>query len=181
MSEQVLDDTTLTINNDEANNIVHENRSNSTNASNVASISKSDIPATISSTKKTVPARKINIRSKNGSYERISGSIFSSLLQQIGPHIEKLDTNYRAAIPIEKRLACALYALGSSIDKFFHRLIKFPNTDAEIQDTIDGVFIKWGYPLCIGALDSTHIAIKPPLGFEVDYFNYKKYHSIIML
>ncbi|CAF4210665.1 unnamed protein product [Rotaria sp. Silwood2] len=324
-SEQVDDSTTLTINNDEPNNLVHGNATNSTNASNIVSISKSDVPATISSTtKKTVSARKktksetkidlikelvgkiesvsdiaansevkalellekqtrlqeesinnereflnviktimnkcqrviqnyrrnlncknqlilsilllfhstpsITNRSiwcfkKSGRWWseivplmsnqqfkenfRIERSTFSSLLQQIRPYMEKLDTNYRAAIPIEKRLACALYALGSSsefrtighlfgigkstareifhefcsilVDKFFHRFIKFPTTDAEIKETIDGFLIKCGYPLCLGAVDGTHIAIKPPLGFECDYFNYKKYHSIIML
>ncbi|CAF2610044.1 unnamed protein product [Rotaria sp. Silwood2] len=282
-SEQVDDSTTLTINNDEPNNLVHGNATNSTNASNIVSISKSDVPATISSTtKKTVSARKktksetkrIRLKSdifktriecqrviqnyrrnlncknqlilsilllfhstpsitnrsiwcfkKSGRWWseivplmsnqqfkenfRIERSTFSSLLQQIRPYMEKLDTNYRAAIPIEKRLACALYALGSSsefrtighlfgigkstareifhefcsilVDKFFHRFIKFPTTDAEIKETIDGFLIKCGYPLCLGAVDGTHIAIKPPLGFECDYFNYKKYHSIIML
>ncbi|CAF1487329.1 unnamed protein product [Rotaria sordida] len=283
ISEQVDDSATLTINNDEPNNLVHGNATNSTNASNIVSISKPDVPATISSTtKKTVNARKktksetkrIRLKSdiiktriecqrviqnyrrnlnrknqlilstlllfhstpfitnrsiwcfkKSGRWWseivplmsnqqfkenfRIERSTFSSLLQQIRPHIEKLDTNYRAAIPIEKRLACALYALGSSsefrtidhlfgigkstareifhefcsvlVNKFFHRFIKFPTTDAEIKETIDGFLIKCGYPLCLGAVDGTHIAIKPPLGFECDYFNYKKYHSIIML
>lgn len=31
-------------------------------------------------------------------------------------HLEKADTNYRKAIPIEKRVAIALYALGSSAE-----------------------------------------------------------------
>ncbi|CAF1537989.1 unnamed protein product [Rotaria magnacalcarata] len=134
---------------------------------------------------------------------------FASLLQQLQPHIQKSDTNYRSAIPIEKRLACALYTLGSSselrtmghlfgigkstageilhdicaalIDLFFHRLIKFPNTDLEIQETINGFSNKCGYPLCVGALDGSHIAIKPPFGQEIDYFNYKKHHSAILL
>ncbi|CAF1404560.1 unnamed protein product [Rotaria sordida] len=59
ISEQVDDSATLTINNDEPNNLVHGNATNSTNASNIVSISKPDVPATISSTtKKTVNARK---------------------------------------------------------------------------------------------------------------------------
>ncbi|CAF1625367.1 unnamed protein product [Rotaria magnacalcarata] len=140
---------------------------------------------------------------------RIERQTFSSLLQQLQPHIQKSDTNYRAAIPIDKRLACALYALGSSsesrtvghlfgigkstaseilhdicsvlIGLFFHRLVKFPNTDLEIQETINGFSTKYGHSLCVGALDGSHIAIKPPLGQEIDYFNYKKHHSVILL
>jgi hypothetical protein len=140
---------------------------------------------------------------------RIERSTFSSLLQQLRPYLEKSDTNYRSAVPVDKRIACALYALGSSselrtignlfgigkstageilhdfcsvlVDMFFYQFIKFPNTVAEIQETIDGFFNKCGYPLCLGALDGTHIAVKAPTGFECDYFNYKKHHSIIML
>ena len=44
------------------------------------------------------------------------------------------------------------------------------------------VFLKkCSYPQCIGDLDATHIPIKPPLGRETDYFNYKKHHSVMML
>ncbi|CAF1118756.1 unnamed protein product [Rotaria sordida] len=104
---------------------------------------------------------------------------------------------------------CALYALGSSsefrtishlfgigksttgenlhefcsvlVEMLFHRFIKFPKSPDEIKYTINGFYTKFGYPMCIGALDGTHFAIKPPLGYEVDYYNYKIYHSIIML
>ena len=106
-------------------------------------------------------------------------------------------------------MVCALYSLGSSsefrtirhlfgigkgtaeellhkfcsvlVETFFHRIIKFPTTDAEIGEIISGYLIKCGYPLCLDALDGTHIAVKRPLCYDVDYFNYKKYHSINML
>jgi hypothetical protein len=140
---------------------------------------------------------------------RIERSTFSSLLTQIGSHIEKLNTNYRTTIPVDKRIGCALYTLGSSselrtishlfgigksttgeilrefcsvlVDMFFHRFIKFPKSSQEIQETMNGFYDKCSYPMCVGALDGTHIAIKPPLGYEIDYYNYKKHHSITML
>ena len=94
----------------------------------------------------------------------------------------------------ELRSAANLFGIGRStagqilhefcsalVDTFFHRFIKFPSTSNEINDTINDFYTRCGYPTCIGSLDGTHIAIKPPLGFETDYFNYKKYHSVIML
>ncbi|CAF4212833.1 unnamed protein product, partial [Rotaria magnacalcarata] len=35
--------------------------------------------------------------------------------------------------------------------------------------------------MCIGCIDGTHISIEPPTGAETDYFNYKKFHSVIVL
>ena len=35
--------------------------------------------------------------------------------------------------------------------------------------------------MCLGAIDGTHIAIEPPMKAATDYYNYKKFHSIIML
>ena len=140
---------------------------------------------------------------------RVQRSTFGKLVRLVGPHVSKKDINYRAAIPVEKRIACALYALGSSselrtisnlfgiavnttglilhqfcstiIDLFLHKLIKFPSTDAEICHTMNGFLTKFGYPLCLGSLDGTHIQIKPPPGAEPDCYNYKKFHSVIML
>jgi hypothetical protein len=140
---------------------------------------------------------------------RRKGSTFSALVHQVGPYLHKNDTNYRAAVLVDKRVACTLYVLGSSnelrtisdlfgigistigliihefcsvlIDLFLYRLIKFPSTDAEIQETIDGYLNKFGCPLCLGSLDGTHIPIKPSVGTEPNYYNYKKFHSVIML
>ena len=140
---------------------------------------------------------------------RIERSTFRSLLKTIGSHLQKLDTNYRKSIPVDRRIACALYSLGSSselrtipnlfgvgkstareilhnfcsivVEFFFKSLIKCPNTPREIQATIDVFKEKSQYPVCLGALDGTHIPIRPPLGQETDYFNYKKYHSVVML
>lgn len=136
---------------------------------------------------------------------RVNRSTFSILLNQVAPLLNKNDTNFRKSIPVEKRVCCALYCLGSTaelrtvahlfglgkstvgeiclitVDLFFHRLVTFPTIDDEIKKTIDGFLTNYQYPLCLGALDGTHISITPPMGFETDYFNYKKFHSIIML
>jgi hypothetical protein len=140
---------------------------------------------------------------------RLQRSTFKDLVQQVGPLLQRSDTHLRSAIPVDKRIACALYSLGSTselrtianlfgigrstaaglihefcsivVQMFFHRLIRFPSTDPEIAETIQDFLQIHQYPMCIGCLDGTHIPIKAPLGMETDYYNYKKYHSIIML
>jgi hypothetical protein len=107
---------------------------------------------------------------------------------------KKLSILYFLGSTCELRTIANLFGIGIStagqivhefcsvlVNTFFHRFIKFPATDKEINDTMNDYYIGSGYPMCIGSLDGTHIAIKPPLGFKTDYFNYKKYHSVIML
>ncbi|CAF3219914.1 unnamed protein product [Rotaria sp. Silwood2] len=140
---------------------------------------------------------------------RLERSTFLFLVNHIVPLLKKDDTKFRLTISVEKRICCALYCLGSSselrtignlfgigkstvgkilhefcgiiIEVFFYRIIKFPATDEEIKNTVNGFLDKYNYLMCLGALDGTHISIKPPLGLESDYYNYKKFHSIVML
>ncbi|CAF4195965.1 unnamed protein product [Rotaria sp. Silwood2] len=46
---------------------------------------------------------------------------------------------------------------------------------------MNGFLTQCGYPLCLGSRDGTHVQIKPPVGTETDYYNCKKFHSVIML
>ena len=39
---------------------------------------------------------------------------------------------------------------------------------------------KWGFPICAGAIDGTHIPISTPQQNHASYNNRKSYHSIVM-
>ncbi|CAF3606242.1 unnamed protein product [Rotaria sp. Silwood1] len=111
--------------------------------------------------------------------------------------ITENDTNFLVTIPVEKRICCALYSLGLSselraignlfgngkstvgeilhefcatlIDLFFFRLIKFPNKNQEIEDTINGFFNKLGYPMYIGVLDGTHVVMLAVINSDLQF------------
>ena len=45
---------------------------------------------------------------------------------------------------------------------------------------MDGYERKWGFPMCAGAIDGTHIPILAPTENHAEYVNRKGYHSILM-
>ena len=47
------------------------------------------------------------------SHFRMSGSTFNILIDLLRPRMEKRDTNFRKAIPIERRIAIALWKLAN--------------------------------------------------------------------
>ncbi|XP_012161742.1 protein ALP1-like [Ceratitis capitata] len=137
--------------------------------------------------------------------ERRSFFELCDILKGIG----KEDTNYRKAITLEKRIAIALYALGSSAEyrtvaslfgvsnSSVCRIVRefcaavwnalkpnylnyFPLTETVAQ-TIVNDFNNMGFPQCIGALDGCHIEVKPKKEDAVDYYNYKGWYSVVLL
>lgn len=102
--------------------------------------------------------------------------VLCSLLPSFG----KQDTNYRKAIPLEKRVAIAVYALGSSaeyrtvanlfgvgrstVGKILNQfcvslwsnlktnyITNFPLTLEKVEDCVNG-FHAMGFPQCLGAI-----------------------------
>lgn len=66
------------------------------------------------------------------------------------------------------------------ITKFLAEKIAFPNTELEVNE-ITSEFRRIGrIPNIIGAIDGSHIPIKAPHLFPVDYFNRKGFYSIVL-
>ena len=55
----------------------------------------------------------------------------------------------------------------------------FPRGE-NLLNVIQGYSEKWGFTMCGGAIDGTHIPILAPNESHADYVNRKGYHSIIM-
>ncbi|XP_075162747.1 uncharacterized protein LOC142235377 [Haematobia irritans] len=124
------------------------------------------------------------------------------------PWMFKQDTCFRLAIPLENRIAIALYALGSSgeyrtIGRLFgvsassvcnilHEFCKIvikvlgeeylPSqfiTEEKVDECVRG-FENIGFPQCLGAVAGYGIEVSPPSGDAVNYFNYKGWYSIVL-
>ena len=59
--------------------------------------------------------------------------------------------------------------------------VKAPRTISEWRKVSIDFENKWNFPNCLGAIDGKHVTIQcPPCGGSM-YYNYKKFHSIVLL
>ncbi|XP_063284820.1 uncharacterized protein LOC134612308 [Pelobates fuscus] len=137
----------------------------------------------------------------------MSEETFLYLCAKLGPAMEKQTTNFRACVPVRKRVAIALWKLATnseyrSIGHLFGvskssvcrcvqdfckavctllapEIIHFPDWQ-KLKDMADYFENRWGLPQCVGAIDGSHIPIIAPQEYHTDYFNRKGWHSIIL-
>ncbi|XP_069612579.1 uncharacterized protein [Ranitomeya imitator] len=141
-------------------------------------------------------------------YTRMSQDSFRDLLSRVEGSIRRQDTRLRRAIPPEERLLVTLrfLATGESLSSlhFQYRLgistlsgivvdtcralwnvlreefIPVPTVDMwrEISKTFLNVC---DFPNCLGAVDGKHIRIVKPARTGSEFFNYKKYFSVVLM
>lgn len=142
-------------------------------------------------------------------FQRISTVLFKELLRRIGPRIEKEDTFYRDSLPAGLKLGLTLryLATGNSyktleyafrvgnntiskfvpevceaiIDELLEECLYCPNTPDGWLEISEKFGQKWQMWNVIGALDGKHIAIKCPPRSGSLFYNYKGFHSIVLL
>ena len=140
---------------------------------------------------------------------RISPAFFEQMVVNITPALRKQQTRLRKPIPVGLKLAVTLrfLATGNSytslafsfrtsksaislfvpavckalIAAYKHRYLQCPRTPAEWDEVAQLFATRWNYHNCVGALDGKHIAIRKPNHAGTQYFNYKKFHSIILM
>ena len=140
---------------------------------------------------------------------RVNGELFAEILQRVTPRIQKQDTNMRDAIEPGLRLAITLryLATGDSyqsaeygfrvaantisgivpetceaiINEYMDEFIPCPNTPEAWMHVAEDFSMKWQFHNCLGAIDGKHVAIKCPANGGSTFFNYKGFHSIILM
>lgn len=134
---------------------------------------------------------------------------FDHLLSIIGPLLTKRPCRCRKPIPPEIKLMLTLRFLatgdGQQTESFSYLVgkttisnavrdtckeiwtalnkeyLKIPTTTQELINIALEFEDKWNFPHCLGAIDGKHIMIECPRNAGSAYFNYKNFHSIVLL
>ncbi|CAK6977085.1 uncharacterized protein LOC127636332, partial [Scomber scombrus] len=138
---------------------------------------------------------------------RVSRESFQYICSQMRHVMGKRNTNYRLCVPIQKRVAIAIWKLATGgeyrtishlfgvglstvfncVQDFCNAVIKvllpahiiFP--DAEKFVEMAAAFkSRWRVPQCVGAIDGSHIPIIAPEMYPRDYYNRKGWHSVVL-
>ncbi|XP_045768204.1 putative nuclease HARBI1 [Maniola jurtina] len=139
---------------------------------------------------------------------RLTLEEFEHIHTLVEPFIKKTDTHWRVAITTKERLAITLRYLATgdsytSLQYIFHvskqtiskivpevcdalvkalkDVIKLPVSEQDWKIVSKEFEEKWNFPHVIGALDGKHITIQAPFRSGTEYYNYKKYFSIVLL
>ena len=138
---------------------------------------------------------------------RMGKESFRRLVAMVATGVERMDTNFREAIAVEKRVAIDLWRLvgGASfrevaaqfdfgkstcvantksfcgaLNRFSGRFISFPKTRQETAEAIAAFQEVCSVPQAVGAIDGTHIAIVAPEDDPFDYFDREHRYSVTM-
>ncbi|XP_053186639.1 uncharacterized protein LOC128369588 [Scomber japonicus] len=138
---------------------------------------------------------------------RMSKETFAYLCQRVQPALEKQDTNYRLCVPLQQRVAIAVWKLATNADYrsvaqlfgvsrstackclkafcsavediLWPEVIQFPNADT-LHEMANYFENKWGLPQCVGTIDGSHIPILVPQEYHTEYYNRKGWYSIVL-
>ena len=142
-------------------------------------------------------------------FVRVDHQLFQELIDRVGPRLEKRDSFMRKALEPGLRLAITLryLATGDSytslqygfrvahstislivpetceaiIHEYMEEVVRCPCTPDEWRKVSQEFSARWDFHNTLGALDGKHIPIRCPRNGGSLYFNYKGFHSIVLL
>ena len=135
--------------------------------------------------------------------------LLQDLLRRVTPYIKKKTTRLRKPLSPGEKLACTLryLATGESYESLHFQFristaaislfipevcdsiylslkdehLVVPSTADEWRELSDLIYQYWQFPNCIGAMDGKHLAMFCPDNSGSTFFNYKNFHSIVLL
>jgi hypothetical protein len=142
-------------------------------------------------------------------YLRMSPERLQRLVELVAPFIAKKKCRSRETLSPAERLVVTIrylatgdsqqsqtfnFRLGNSTvcnivrqtcqgiwDALNESFLKPPKTAGEWKKIAQGMFDDWDFPNCLGALDGKHIAIECPPNSGSEFYNYKKFFSIVLM
>ncbi|KAL3049449.1 hypothetical protein OYC64_008829 [Pagothenia borchgrevinki] len=137
---------------------------------------------------------------------RMSRETFFYLCDKLRPRLARQDTSFRLALPVEKRVAVALWRLASNIEyrtistlfgvgkstvcrcvrDMCHAIVALlssiylrPPSEQEMEDSAQLFLSNWGFPHCVAAVATLHTAIITPSNNASDYANPAGWLSVL--
>ena len=142
-------------------------------------------------------------------FTRVPAELFQELETRVGPLLQKQKTFYRQPLEPGLRLALTLRYLASGdsyqslsfnfrvaanticivvretceaiIKTYEDEVLDCPSTPEEWKKVADVFSTRWNFHHACGAVDGKHVAIRCPAKGGSVYFNYKRYHSIVLM
>jgi len=140
---------------------------------------------------------------------RVTPELFTEIVDRIGPHLQKKVIFWRKSMELGLRIAITLryMATGDSykslqygfrvahntISKIISEtcdaivlelsdeVMHCPNSPEEWKEVADKFSKRWNFHNTIGANDGKHVALRCPPSAGSLYYNYKGFHSVILL
>ena len=140
---------------------------------------------------------------------RMGPPMFRELLQRVGPHIHKKDTFFQKSLTLGLKLAITLSYMASGdsyhslmyafrvshstislfipevceaiVREYAEDVLAMPTTAEGWKAVAAGFSDKWQFHHALGAIDGKHVRIKCPKNGGSLYYNYKGFHSIILM
>ncbi|XP_065068543.1 putative nuclease HARBI1 [Rhopilema esculentum] len=134
---------------------------------------------------------------------------FQHLLTLVGPRLGKKKCRSRQIISPSERLVITLRYLATGDSQQSHsfnfrvgkatvchiirdtckalwtelhaKYLNAPDTEEDWKEIARGFEREWNFPHCIGALDGKHVAMECPKNQGSNFFNYKAFHSIVLM
>jgi hypothetical protein len=142
-------------------------------------------------------------------YLRITPDLFQEMAEKLTPRLQKQSTFMREPLQVGLKLAATLRFLAtgnsypslqyrfrveaSTICKFMpevckaiiavykDEVLRCPKTEEEWKEIAARFISRWNYHNCLEAVDGKHIAMKKPPNAGSYYYNYKGFHSIVLM